>query len=234
MKFIHRSSVQKFLPMFLIGFLIFGGVQAASAQGILNEILSRMDAHNKSLTSLRANATMVQVNSQLGVADTTEGTVAYLPIRGKNPAVRVDWSRPKKETLAAIDKQYVMYRPELAQAYTGSTDSAKGNAKAGSALAFMSMSKAQLKQNYSMKYLGEATLANGTKTWHLELTPTARTSYKSAEVWVDGNGMPIQSKVTEHNIDSTTVLLSNLQKNVKIDRSSFKVDLPKGTKIIKS
>ena len=86
MKFIHRSSVQKFLSMFLIGFLIFGGVQAASAQGILNEILSRMDAHNKSLTSLRANATMVQVNSQLGVADTTEGTVAYLPIRGKNPA----------------------------------------------------------------------------------------------------------------------------------------------------
>jgi outer membrane lipoprotein-sorting protein len=98
----------------------------------------------------------------------------------------------------------------------------------------MSMSKAQLKQNYSMKYLGEATLTNGTKTWHLELTPNARTSYKSAEVWVDGNGMPVKSKVTEHNNDSTTVLLSNLQKNVKIDTSAFKVDLPKGTKIIKS
>lgn len=220
--------------MFLIGFVIFGGAQAAPAQGILNEILSRMDAHNKSLTSLRANATMVQVNSQLGVSDTTEGAVAYLPIRGKNPAVRVDWTRPKKETLASIDKQYVMYRPELAQAYTGSTDSAKGNAKAGSALAFMSMSKPQLKQNYSMKYLGEATLQNGTKTWHLELTPNVRTTYKSAEVWVDGNGMPIQSKITEHNNDSTTVLLSNLQKNVKINTADFKVDLPKGTKIIKS
>ena len=220
--------------MFLIGFVIFGGAQASSAQGILNEILTRMDAHNKSLTSLRANATMVQVNSQLGVSDTTEGSVAYLPIRGKNPAVRVDWTRPKKETLSAIDKQYVMYRPELGQAYTGSTDSAKGNAKAGSALAFMSMSKAQLKQNYSMKYLGEATLTNGTKTWHLELSPNARTSYKLAEVWVDGNGMPIQSKITEHNDDSTTVLLSNLQKNVKINTADFKVDLPKGTKIIKS
>ena len=220
--------------MFLIGFVIFGGAQAASAQGIVNEILTRMDAHNKSLTSLRANATMVQANAQLGVADTTEGTVSYLPIRGKNPAVRVDWTRPKKETLASIDKQYVIYRPELAQAYTGSTEKAKGNAKAGSALAFMSMSKAQLKQNYSIKYLGEATLQHGTKTWHLELTPNTRTNYKSAEVWVDGNGMPVQSKVTEHNNDSTTVLLSNLQKNVRINSADFKVDLPKGTKIIKS
>ena len=234
MKIIEKQLFKKLLPMFTIGFVIFSGAQIASAQGILNEILSRMDAHNKSLTSLRANATMVQVNSQLNVSDTTEGAVAYLPIRGKNPAVRVDWTRPKKETLAAINKQYVMYRPELAQAYTGSTDNAKGNAKAGSALAFMSMSKAQLKQNYSMKYLGEATLNNGVKTWHLELTPNARTTYRSAEVWVDGNGMPIQSKVTEHNGDSTTVLLSNLQKNVKIDAAAFKVDLPKGTKIIKS
>lgn len=234
MKIIETQLFKKILPMLTIGIVIFGASQAASAQGIMNEILSRMDAHNKSLTSLRANATMVQVNSQLGVSDTTEGTVAYLPIKGKNPAVRVDWTRPKKETLAAINKQYVMYRPELAQAYTGSTDNAKGNAKAGSALAFMSMSKAQLKQNYTMKYLGEATLQNGTKTWHLELTPNARTSYKTSEIWVDGNGMPIQSRVTEHNNDSTTVLLSNLQKNVKIDTGAFKVDLPKGTKIIKS
>jgi outer membrane lipoprotein-sorting protein len=234
MKLIHRPSITKFVPMLLIGFVIFAGTQAVPAQGIINEILARMDAHNKALTSLRANVTMVKVNAQLGgAADTTEGTVAYLPIRGKNPAVRVDWISPK-ETLAVIDKKYIIYRPALSQAYTGTTDRAKGNPQAGNALAFMNMSKAQLKANYSVIYLGEETVKGGTKTWHLQMTPKTRASYKTADVWVDGNGMPVQSKVTEENDDSTTVLLTNLQKNVRINTAEFTIKPPNGTKIIKS
>lgn len=234
MIFFNKQSFIKLLPMFMIGIVIFvGTATSASAQGVINEILSRMEAHNKALTSLRSGVTMAKVNAQLGAVDTTEGTAIYVPQRGKNPLVRIDWVNPK-ESLAVVDKQYVIFRPALSQAYTGTTDSAKGNAKAGGALAFMNMSRAQLKQNYSIKYLGEETVKGGAKTWHLELTPIARTSYKSAEIWVDGNGMPIQSKVIEHNNDSTTVLLSNMQKNVRIDKADFKIALPKGTKIINS
>jgi outer membrane lipoprotein-sorting protein len=97
----------------------------------------------------------------------------------------------------------------------------------------MNMSRAQLKANYNVKYLGEETVKGGTKTWHLELTPNSRTNYKSADVWVDGNGMPVQSRVTEHNNDTTTVLLTNLQKNVRINASEFRPDT-KGMKIIPS
>lgn len=235
MKIVSISSFKKVMPIAFIGFVIFSGaVSNTSAQGIINEILGRMDAHNKNLTSLRANVTMVKFQSQLKVSDTDEGSFAYLPIRGKDPAIRIDWTKPKKESLAVINKKYIVYRPERSQAFTGTTDSAKGNAKAGSALAFMNMSKAQLKANYTVKYLGEETVKGGTKTWHLELTPTARTNYKSADVWVDGNGMPVQSRVVEHNGDSTTVLLTDLQKNVQIKTSEFKIDPPKGTEIIKS
>ncbi|MFL6467283.1 MAG: LolA family protein, partial [Pyrinomonadaceae bacterium] len=178
MKLMHMTKSKKLIPTLLIGFVIFaGGIINASGQNIINTILARMDEHNKALTSLRASVTMVKANSQLGVSDTDEGTAAYLPIRGKDPAVRIDWTRPRKESLAVIDKQYIVYRPELGQAYKGTTDSAKGNAKAGSALAFMNMSRAQLKQNYSIKYLGEETVKSGVKTWHLELTPNARTNY---------------------------------------------------------
>jgi len=45
--------------------------------------------------------------------------------------------------------------------------------------------------------------------------------------------MPIQAKVIEKNNDTTTVLLSNFEKNAKINASQFKVNLPKGTQIIK-
>jgi len=222
--------------MFLIGFVFFA-VEAPNTfgqGGIINEVFARMDAHNKALTSLKASVTMVKVNTQLGgVQDTNEGTAIYLPQRGKDALIRIDWKSPK-ESLAVVNKQYVIYRPALSQAYTGSTNDAQKNPKAGNALSFMNMSRAQLKQNYDTVYLGQETVRGGVQTWHLQLTPKAKSNYKAAEIWVDGNGMPVQSKVIENNGDSTTVLLSGLQKNVKISGSEFKITLPKETKIIKS
>ncbi|HEX8637747.1 MAG TPA: outer-membrane lipoprotein carrier protein LolA, partial [Pyrinomonadaceae bacterium] len=100
------------------------------------------------------------------------------------------------------------------------------------ALAFMSMSKAQLKANYNVKYIGQENVG-AVPTWHLELTPKAAGSYKQADLWVDGNGMPIQAKVIERNNDATTVLLTNLQKNITIQSEIFALNPPKGTKIIK-
>lgn len=210
------------------------GVAEASAQGVTEEVLSRMNAHNKTLKSLKANVTMVKLNEQLGgVTDTTEGVVSYLPQANRNPYIRIDWKRPE-ESMAVINNDYVLFRPSLKQAYTGNINKASGNAKAGGALAFMSMSRAQLKANYDITNLGEATVKGGISTIHLKMTPKTRTNYKDAEIWVDGNGMPVQSKVTEHNGDSTTVYLYDLKKNVTINASEFEIKLPKGTKILKS
>mgnify|MGYP000595575156 CR=1 FL=1 len=69
--------------------------------------------------------------------------------------------------------------------------------------------------------------------WHLNMVPKKKTSYKMADLWVDGNGMPIQIRITESNDDTKTILLSNLKKNVTIRASDFEVKLPKGTKIIR-
>ncbi len=200
---------------------------------ILNKILDTMDAHYKVLSSLQANVKMDKYNSQLGEHDITEGTTKYLPVKGRDAYVRIDWTKPMQESLAVVGKEYVLYRPRLKQALVGKVDKAQGSAKSNSALAFMNMSKEQLKANYSIKYLGQENVSGGTPTWHLELMPKAATSYKSAELWVDGNGMPIQAKVVESNNDTTTVLLSDFEKNAKINLSQFEVKLPKDTKIVK-
>lgn len=231
MKNLLRSTILGFAALVMIaGF----GTGDAFGQGITEEILSRMNEHNKSLKSLRANVTMVKIHEQIGgVTDTTEGTVAYLPQAKKNPYIRIDWKRPE-ESMAVIDNQYVLFRPGLKQAYTGNVNSAKGKGSAGGALAFMSMSRAQLKANYEITNLGESTIKGGVKTMHLKMTPKTKQSYKFAEIWVDSNGMPIQSKVTEQSGDSTTIYLSDLKKNVSINGSEFKLSIPKGTKVIKS
>lgn len=201
------------------------------AQNPLPEILKRMETHRNNLTSLRANVTMVKFDSVLKVPDTMKGTAIYLPLKGRDALVRIDWTKPA-ETLSVVNGQYILYRPGLNQAIKGSAKKPKGPVVATNALSFMNMSKDQLKANFTIKYLGEEKVSGDVSTWHLELTPKTAQSYKSAELWVDGNGMPIQAKVLESNNDTTTVLLSNLDKNGPIKTDIFKVVLPPKTKII--
>lgn len=217
-------------------FSAFNATQTnAQAGNPLPEILRRMDNNNKALITLQASVKMDKFNSQLGEHDVTEGTAKYLPQKGRDALVRIDWSKPVQESLAVVNKQYVMYRPSLKQVLTGNVENAKSGGKgANNALAFINMSKEQLKANYTIKYIGQETVSGGTQTWHLELTPKNKTNYKFADLWVDGDGMPIQAKVTENNNDTTTVFLSNIKKNEQINTKIFVIDYPKKTtKVIK-
>lgn len=218
----------------LSAILIFNafGVSETRAQNPIPEILRRMEVNRNNLTSLRSNVKMVKHNAQLDESDTTEGTSIYEPTKGRDALVRIDWTKPVQETLAVVNGKYVLYRPRLKQAITGNAKNAQGNAKANSALSFINMSKDQIKSNYTIKYIGQESVSGGSMTWHLELTPKTASDIKMAEIWVDSDGMPIQAKIIEKNNDWTTVLLSNFQKNAKIDRSQFEVKLPRDTKIV--
>lgn len=209
-------------------------VTETKAQGIMQEILNRMDKHNKALQSLRSNVTMAKYNNQLKETDVTEGTTTYLPSKGREAYVRIDWTKPVEEMLVVRNGEYILYRPRLKQAIIGKTKDAKGNGKANNALAFMNMSKAELKANYLIEFLGYETTGSGVKTTRLGLTPKSATSYKLAEIWVDANGMPVQAKVVEANDDTVTVLLSNIEKNVTINASVFDPKLPKDVKKVNS
>lgn len=228
--FIGKSVIALGLAVLLGGM----AVTESKGQGVLNEILRRIDDHHKALSSLKADVTMVKLNSQLGESDTTIGSTSYLPKTPKRGMyVRIDWTKPVEEQIAVIGDDYKLYRPRLNQVIVGKVGKAKNNAAAGGALGFMSMSKEQLRSNYSVKYIGQEKVSGGIETWHLELTPKAATSYRSAELWVDGNGMPIQAKIVENNNDTTTVLLSNLQKNTTLNADIFRLKYPKSVKEIK-
>jgi len=216
--------------------LFFSSAPNAKAQGVLREILNRMDTMNKSLDTLRADVRMDKFEATLGDTDTSIGTTSYLPKTSKRVMyARIDWAKPAVENIVVIGDSYRLYRPRLNQVIEGKVDKASKNSHVpGNALAFMSMSKAQLQDNYTVNYIGQET-ANGTLTWHLELVPKVKTSYKTAELWVDPNGMPIQSKIIEQNNDSTTIVLSNIQKNVTINaQQEFQLNLPANVKKVQA
>ena len=231
MKSFYKSSLATIaITLFFNAFAV---TETKAQANVLNEILKRMEVNRNTMTTLRSNVTMVKYNSQLKESDTTTGTSVYVPLKGRDALVRIDWLKPVEEKLAVVNGTYTLYRPRLKQAIIGNAKNAKGNGKANSALAFMNMSKEQLKANYTIKYLGEEKVSGGVPTWHLELTPKSATNFKMAELWVDGDGMPIQAKVVESNDDSTTVLLSNFEKNATINVNDIPIVLPEGTKKIK-
>jgi outer membrane lipoprotein-sorting protein len=207
---------------------------AGSASAQINEILKRMDDHYKALKSLQANVTREVANPQLaGDVDKMAGTISLLPGKGRNFSFRLEWTQPRNEIISVVNGQYVLYTPAIKQAYTGDSSSQKVQGKGGNALKMMSMSKEEIKANYDVEYLGQENISGGVPTWHLKLTPKAKADYKFADIWVDGNGMPLQARITQSNDTTDSILLTNLKKNASINASIFKVNLPKGTQIVK-
>lgn len=225
------------VALMLVGSLAFNA-QPAQAQGagLVSSILNKMDRNRRSLSSLRSAVTMWKYNAQLGGRpEEYTGDVAYLAAKGRDANVRIDWARPVRESLAVIDGQYTLYRPRLSQAITGSS---RNPGKAGKdnnvlSLAF-TMTGAQAKSQFDVGIEGNGELYPGSgHVWWLKLTPRGGANYKFAEVWVTDDGMPIQARVTEKNDDSTTVRLTNVQRNAAVSLDQIKIPLPAGTKIVK-
>jgi outer membrane lipoprotein-sorting protein len=207
----------------------------AQGPGLVSSILNKMERNRRDLHSLRAALTMQKYNAQLRDYDMSQGEVQYVAGTGSNSNVRVEWTKPARELLAVSNGQYTLYRPRLNQAYQGSTKSAKGSAKVSGVLGFgLNVSGSQLKNQFDVELAGEGTLYDGgPHVLLLKLTPKSKAGYQFAEIWVDDSGMPVQTRVTERNGDSTLVRLTNIQKNARIPSDSFNIELPSGVKIVK-
>ncbi len=219
----------------LLAFVAVSAPIQVNAQnaGLISSILNRMERNRRDMKSLRADISMVKYDSRVRDEDKYQGKVMYMPAAGRNAYVRIDWQSPQRETLAVADGQYTLFRPRLNMAYVGKTGSQRS--KAGGMLDFLNMSSQQVKARFEpLQDLYEETLWGGVGTTHIKLVPKGGASYKYAEIWVDGNGMPVQTKVVEKNDDATTVRLMNVEKNASLSTDQFKLKLDGKVKIVKS
>ena len=207
----------------------------AQIPGFTSSILNRMDRAKRSLKTMRANISMVKYNSQLRDEDKYQGVVLYIPgAAGSSSAfVRLEWMQPQHEILAVANGQYSLYRPRLGTVVEGRTGTIKGQ-KDGDVLALMNMSAAQLRTRFGdFEDQREETLWGGVWTQHFKVTPKAAASYKYMELWIDREGLPVQTKMVEKNDDSTTVRLMNVEKNQNISLDEFKLKLDGNVKHVK-
>jgi outer membrane lipoprotein-sorting protein len=179
--------------------VVLGGFAAgeAGAQGILLNILDRMDKHSNALASLSSDIQLIRYNSQLNETDVNTGSVTMLPKTGERRLyARIDWVRPRAEHIVLIGDSFQLYNPRLSLLTTGKIATEKTSP---GMLSLLTMSKAELKAGNIIEYFGQEQLASGEHTWHLRLTPKNAGKYRSLDLWVDGNGMPLQGMETEYN-----------------------------------
>jgi outer membrane lipoprotein-sorting protein len=208
----------------------------AQGPGLVSAILNKMERNRRDLHTLRAALTMQKYNAQIRDTDMSYGQVAYIAgPSGATSNVRVEWTRPSREFLSVSGGKYTLYRPRLNQAYVGSTSSAKGRASGGVLGFSLNMSGAQARSQFDIDLVGEGQLYDGgPQVWMLKFTPKGAASYKFAEVWVDqSTGMPVQTRVTEKNGDSTLVRLTEIQRNAPVSPNEIPIELPAGVKIVK-
>ena len=216
----------------LLTALAIGSPNDARGQsaGLVSSVLNRMERNRQSLKSLRSSITMEKYNPQIGLTEKFNGVVLYVPGAGRNGSVRIEWTSPLHEILAVSNGQYFLFKPRTDTMYTGRSSKRKESSEF---LDMMSMSRAQLQTRFEpFQDVREETLW-GVSTIHLRLVPKVAASFKYAEIWVDGSGMPVQSKVVEKNDDSTTIRLNAPERNVKISNEEFIIKAGPNTKIIK-
>lgn len=232
--------MKRFIPLSVMALLMVVSLTIvsptnANAQGagLVSSVLSRLEKNRQTLKTLRAGISMEKYNSQLRDSDTFQGMVIYVPGSGRQASVRIDWTRPRQEILAVNNGRYTIYRPNQKIVYTGNSNS-KAN-KAGGVLEMMYMTRQQLEARFEpVKDVREETLWGNVSTIHLTLVPKGNSSYKYAEIWIDNSGMPVQTKVVEKNDDSTTMRLTGLEKNIKINPDDFNVKYDGDVKVVKS
>lgn len=207
---------------------------AAAPQGaqLVSSLFTKMERNRQSLKSLRANVQIVKVDARFG-EEKSWGSVQYVPGAGRNANVRLDFNRPRQEVLAVKDGQYVYYKPKANMAYKGRSNNAP---KGGSLLSFVfNTSGAQMRNDFNYEYMGDGELeAGGAHVTWIKLVPKGGAEFKFAEIWVDDSGMPIQTRITERNGDSTLVRLSGIQKNARIPSNAFDISLPSSVKVVNS
>ncbi len=205
----------------------------AQTAGMVSSIIQRLERNKRNLKTLRADITMEKYNSQLREKETWSGIVLYIPVATGSAFVRLEWNKPQHEILTSENGNYMLYQPRKGIVYEGK-NSHVNNRGDGDVLALMNMQATQLRTRFGeFQDMREETLWGGVATTHFKVFPKVAASYKYIEVWVDNEGMPVQTKMVEKNDDATTVRLTNLAKNQTIPLDQFKQNLDPSVKRVK-
>jgi len=199
------------------------------ANGKLDEILANMQKAAGNITSIQAKLDYLKRDLQIGGIEKYSGEIFFKHAAKGNDKVKIVYSIPDGQTIWVVGETITLYQAKIKQAIitTRSAAAAKGDEFAFIATPYSSVP--DLKRQYDIVYAGD-----DQGMAKLELTPKAKSSIRKLTLWVDqSNWLPMKYTVVESGGNPTTFTLSGVKKNQGVSDSTFKVDLPKDTKIVR-
>ncbi len=199
------------------------------ANGKLDEILANMQKAAGNITSIQAKLDQLKRDLQIGGIEKYSGEIFFKHVAKGNDKVKIVYSIPDGQTIWVVGETITLYQAKIKQAIitTRSAAAAKGDEFAFIATPYSSVP--DLKRQYDIVYAGD-----DQGMAKLELTPKAKSSIRKLTLWVDqSNWLPMKYTVVEAGGNPTTFTLSGMKKNQGVSDSTFKVDLPKDTKIVR-
>ena len=217
----------------MVSLIVMPSPRVSAQAGLVSSLYTRLERNRQNLKSLSADISMEKYNSQLRDSEKYVGTVRYIPMGGRSAFVRLEWTNPQHEILVVANGAYTLCRLRLNMCYVGTTNSIK-SAKDSDVLALLNMSASQLRTRFGeLEDVRDENLWGGVSATHFKAVPKSAASYKYIEVWVDKEGLPVQTKMVEKNDDSTTVRLTNVAKNQTIPMDQFQLKLDSSVKKVK-
>jgi outer membrane lipoprotein-sorting protein len=199
------------------------------ANGKLDEILANMQKAAENITSIQAKLDQLKRDLNIGGIEKYSGEIFFKHAAKGNDKVKIVYSIPEGQTIWVVGETITLYQAKIKQAIitTRSAAAAKGDEFAFIATPYSSVP--DLKRQYDIVYVGD-----DQGMAKLDLTPKTKSSIKKLTLWVDqSNWLPVRYTVLESGGNPTTFTLSGLKKNQGVSDSTFKVDLPKDTKIVR-
>lgn len=204
-------------------------ISAGNPNGKLDEILANMQKSASTIKSIQASMEQLKRDRNIGGVEKYSGEIFFKHVAKSNDKVKIVYSRPKGQTVWVVGDTITLYQAEIKQAIvtTRSAAAAKGDEFAFVATPYTSVP--DLKRQYDIVHAGD-----DQGMAKLELTPKAKSSIQKLTLWVEQSGwLPVKYTVLEAGGTATTFVLTGVKKNQGIPDSTFKVELPKDTKIIR-
>jgi outer membrane lipoprotein-sorting protein len=213
----------RFIP-FVLPLAVFGMTA--------DDVLSKLDQSAAKFHAMTGNLTRLSYTKVIEDKSTEEGMIALKKVGSRDLQVLIEFSKPDPKMVAFRGRKAEIYYPKLKLVQEYDLGKRTDLLDQFLLVGFGTTGR-ELKANYSVKYIGEESIA-GQKAQKLELTPSTaerREKLQKLELWIDDDGLyPVQQKFIQPSGDYYLFTYRDVKLNPQLGDDAFKLKLPKGVK----
>ena len=228
----RSRRVRSFLVTFrnILGVVALAGVVRADA---LSDVLARLDKSAQEFRSFSASVKRTEFTAVLGEADSSNGAVRVRKTKNGLSGI-MEFGEPDPRTMHFGGKTFETYYPKAGRVEIIDLGKRSGAAEQFLLLGF-GMTVAEIRKTYDVK-LGGVEQAAGVPATRIELLPhegEVKKLITKIELWVpEGQGNPVQEKVTQPSKNYSLFTYSELKNNPSLPDAAFGLNVPANVKRI--